>query len=505
MSRHTFSIILFITILQLCGSMQILGQLEIYSEQDIQNQQLLIETIQLKNQAKYEEALNKIDKLILQDPANSTAYFERSRLMVLIKNDVEATRAAVEAYTLESTNFWIADHLASLYVDGNQFEHASAIYDQMSKLNPGDEDIHYKAAYCYLKAGKSNKALQVLNALESNVGVRKEISQKKFDIYVGIEKPKKAIRELELLIDRYPENTQYMYNLASYLMQTGEKDYADIWFTKILEIDPKNKSAKLALQLNESKAGSDVSYLYSIRGLIENRSIPLDNKIMELIPYVEKNAALEDEALDQIMMDLVHLLEQVHPAEAKVYALKGDIYFNAGAYEEAKAAFLKSLNFDRSVYSVWANLMHSCYYVADAYSLATYSEQAIDFFPNQPLSYYYFGKAQWMNKKPEEAVQWMNEGLLITSRNNPLRFDIQNDLIQIFIQMDNPDEAQKILDRLIDEPIFLKHPNLLETAGDLAFNKGLSEEALDWWTKALQAGNQNPRLKEKIGQKQLIK
>jgi tetratricopeptide (TPR) repeat protein len=310
---------------------------------------------------------------------------------------------------------------------------------------------------------------------------------------------------LEKLIEVHPENTQYMYNLASYLMQTGDKKKADEWFQKILVIEPDHKSAKLALQLNDSKAGSDVSYLYSIRGLIENRAIPLDNKILELIPYVEKNAGLEDAALDQILMELVNLLEQVHPAEAKVYALKGDILFNAGSYGQAKEAFVQSLNFNRSIYSVWANLMHCCFYLEDADQLAAYSEQAIDFFPNQPLSYYYFGKSHWMKGDQEKAVEWLKEALMISGRNNTLRYDIQNDLIQLYIQLNKQEEGQKILDRLRTDGVFSKHPVLLETAGDLAFSQGLSEEAIEWWTKSMNAGNQNPVLKEKIAQKKLIK
>jgi predicted Zn-dependent protease len=500
---------LFITLLT-CGLLafgftQMIGQVKFYSEQEVQNEQLLIEAIQLKNQAKFEEALEKTDQLIRLEPENSVAFFERSRIMVLMKNDVEAIRSANEAYSLESNNYWIADHLASLYIDNSNFENASEIYSSMASLNPRDEDVHYKAAYCYLKSGNTNKALGILNNLENQMGIKEEISQKKFDIYIGIEKPKKAIKELEKLINRYPENTQFIYNLASYLMQTGDKDKADEWFKKILDIDPEHKSAQLALQLNDSKAGSDISYLYSIRGLIENRSIPLDNKILELIPYVEKNANLQDEALDQILLELVRLLEKVHPAEAKVYALKGDILINTAAIDQAKEAYIQSLNFDRSVYSVWANLMYACFYLEDAEKLAAYAEQAIDFFPNQPLSYYYFGKSHWMRGQQDNAIKWMKEGLVISGRNNTIRYDIQNDLIQLYIQLNTLENAQKILDKLSQDPMFSKHPILLETAGDLAFSQGLTIEAIDWWTKALKAGNQSPLLKEKINQKKLIK
>lgn len=481
------------------------GQVKVFSEQEVQNQQLLIEAVQLKQQAKYDEAYKKIDELIRLEPGNAAAYFELSRIQILSKNIPEASKAAEEAFAIEPDNYWYGDHLASLCVEGEKYGRAAEIYTQIGKYHPRDEEIHYKAAYCYLKAGDSGKALKILDELEDNMGIRESISQKKFDIYMGIDKPKKAVRELEKLIAEYPENTQYMYNLASYLMQNGEKGKADEWFRKILELDPDHTSSRLALQLNDSKAGSDVSYLYSIRGLIENRSIPLDNKILELIPYVEKNAGLQDEALDHILLELVQLLEQVNPAEAKVYALKGDLYFNMEDFEKAKEAYIQSLNFDRSVYAVWANLLHSIYFLGDAPQLAGYAEQAIDFFPNQPLSYYYFGKSYWMRGKQEKAIENMKEGLLISGKNNPLRYDIQNDLIQLNIQINNLNEAQRILDRLEKEELFQVHPILLETAGDLAFIQGKKEEAIQWWTRAEKAGNKNPLLKEKIGQKKLIK
>ena len=481
------------------------AQVSIYTEEQIQNQNKFIQILQLKNQAKYDLALEGITTLVGKDPKNASFHFEQSRIHSILEDLENAVKSAEIAFDLDQNNHWFGEHLAVLYMDLERFEEAADTYAKIAELHPKNDEIHYKAAYCYLKANKASQALTVLNKLEKEIGIRSEISQKKFDIYSNIGKDKKAIAELEKLVKVYPSNTKFLYNLGSYLMQKGDKDKADIWFKKILVIDPEHQAAQMALKIDDSKAGSDISYLRSIKGVIMNRAVPLDNKIKELIPYVEKNAGLEDEALTAALLDLVNMLEKLHPAEAKVYAIKGDILFNAAKIKQANEAYIMSLGFNRAVFAVWSQVMHTSFMLADAEKLAAYSEQAIDFFPNQAISYYYHGKSYMLRQQFTSATSWFQEAQMIAGKSNPIRYDISNELAIAYIQIGNIKKASAQLVGIADDPIFRLHPGLLETAGDIEYYSDNIDGAIELWSLALKAGNQNPRLAEKIELKKIVK
>jgi hypothetical protein len=81
-------------------------------------------------------------------------------------------------------------------------------------------------------------------------------------------------------------NIDYKYLAASYCKTKGMDDKALVYYKQILEIDPSDSRARLALAGTEKQNGDKVAYLQSISPIMSNPSLGIDVKIQELIPYV---------------------------------------------------------------------------------------------------------------------------------------------------------------------------------------------------------------------------
>lgn len=540
------------------------------TEKDAQTQEIFIDANKERLLGNWEKAATKFREVLERDSKNDAAAYELARVYEAMKDLEKAVPYAKNAVEWGPDNPWYKKYLAELYQKTNKDLDAAGLYEQLAKAEPYNAEYYFQWAYFLVRAGKPENAIKVYDQLEKLIGINEEVIRQKHTLYLGMGNYKKAGKELENLIARFPKSVGPRHLLATFYEQTGEKEKAAQVYKEILSMDPHDARAKIALA-EEAKGNDDIRFLNSMKPVFENPATSLDTKIKEILPYIKQLADTGDKNLGNSLLALTSLLETVHPQSAKALAALGDVLFYTGQKDKALEKYNECLELDNSVWPVWEQVLYIYADKKDFDNLVKYSESALDIFPNQALAHFLNGYAYNGKGNYEEALDAFQQALIMSSKNPRLRYEVLNETglayfnLKKYAQSDNAfEEALKINP---DEPAALKNyafclasrgeqldkakqlaahlletapgvpahedamafvlykmkdfknakslldralqnggdsdPSVLEHLGDVCFQLGAVNEAMQYWQKAIESGGNSAVLKKKAAEGKL--
>jgi tetratricopeptide (TPR) repeat protein len=439
-----------ITILALLISLQGFAQPDRLSEKEVELQQLLIDASKEKMLGNYEAAITLLTQVLKQDEQNGVAAFELARIYEATGDMQRAIEYAERSTDADPENIWYHRFLADLYQNANQNTKAAAVFEHIIELEPNVDFNYYRWAFFLVKSGAIKKAIKVYDQLEERSGINEEIIRRKHALFLGTGDFKKAAAELERLTTAFPNDIDYRYLLADFYEQINQAEKAKKVYADILKIDPDNGRAKLALSGAPKETTDDEKYLASLQPAFERADVNIDLKIGKILPLIQKAADTEDERLALAVLQLTKILEEKHPTEAKAYAASADLLYYAGRWEEALAKYKKALELDDTVFLLWEQSMLIYYQTKDYLTLRSFSEEALDFFPNQAIAYYYYGVASNQLGYSNEAIPLLQQAVLMSGKNPDLNNAIKRQLALAFNETENYAASDKILAELAD-------------------------------------------------------
>ncbi len=470
-------------------------------EEEVNIQKIFIDATKDKLLGKYEEAIVLYKEVLKLDKNNHAAAYEMARLYEVLDKDEKALTSIKMACALDANNEWYKMLLADLYHKNNKNKEAASIYEDLSKANPTSEFFYSKWAFHLISAKEIDKGIKVYNDYEKKFGVTEEVVRKKHALYLGQGNPKKAEAELKKLIKRFPRAVEYHHLLAGFYTQTGQDDKASETYNTILDLDPENAKAKIAIAGKNKTGNNDIMYLTSLIPVFEKQDVNIDLKIKELFPYINKVAETKDDELKVATLNLAKILSQVHPEEAKSFSIYGDLLYYTGNTDDAVSKYKKTIELDKTVFTVWEQLMYIYHEQNDMESLLNITNDAMDLFPNKAKACYFNGVANSEMNNHKDAINIFRQALMMTAKNPRLKLDILTKIGRSYYMTKKYDKAEKSLtDALEMNP---KDPTALEYYGDLLFTNGKVAEAVNQWKAAMKNGSKNKDLQEKINKKSL--
>lgn len=510
------------------------GQEEVarLSEEDVNIQKVFIEASREKILGNYENAAFLYKEVLKRDNKNHAAAYELSRIYDTLNKDDKALASIKTAVLLDTDNYWYKSFLADLYKKTGQDLLAADVYEGLVGQDPNNEYFYFRWAYFLVRGNEINKAIKVYDALEKRVGISEEIVRRKHTLYLGAGNNKKAAKELERLIEAYPEEIEYYHLLAGFYEQIGEQDAANEIYKQILAIDSNDVKANIAAAAF-NKGDSDMTYLHSLKQVFAQTDVDIDVKIKELFPYVNKVADSGDKDLAMAALELSTILEEVHPEEAKAFSVSGDLLYYSDRKKEALEKYEKTIQLDDNVYLVWEQIMYIYADEKDYEKLETVAEEVMDIFPNQATAYYFNGLALARQEQYQSAISVLDQALLMSGNNVRLQFDVLSLLGEVhYANKDykksdtayekalklNP-QAAKVLDAYSNSlsnrgenldkarvysqqanELKPKNPQYQDTHAMILFKLKSYELAKEWLDKALiNGGNNYPDILEHYG------
>jgi tetratricopeptide (TPR) repeat protein len=498
----------------------------------------------------YQEAL-KWDR-------NPAIYYALAKDYAALGKHATAAEHAREAVRLDSTNLTYREALADLYINTYQHELAIQEYEAIVRLDSTATSAWYTLARLY-QSSKPLRALEIYERLLDREGENWELLLQSAELYRALGRYDEAAERYRRMADLDPSNRPLQRQLAEMYGRAGKFEKALAILESLLELDPNDLDvvatlADLYLDRNEypkaldlyqkllqrQQSNPEVKLRVGIAyyGMVQ-RDSTLIPKARAIFEEVEKE--LPDDWRAPLHLGALALMEKRDSTasgyfervtklaawNADAWWFLGNIYFERGEYQtvvETMGRAIRNVPKDYRLY-----LLSGL-----AYSQLGMSEQAITAFekslelnPNDAntlgsLALTYDGKEQFAKSDslyeralridPNNSLILNNYSYSLAERGiqleralemakravaaEPTNASYLDTLGWIYYKLQQWKEAERYIAAAVatGRASAVVHEHL----GDVYFQLGEKEKAMEYWKRALEMNQSNQALREKI-------
>ena len=443
---------------------------DLTEEQKIELDRNYIGGTQQKMLQNLDDAVLLFLKCLQTDPSIAAVHYQLADVYYMKRMYVDAEKYINNAIKLDKNNIWFFKLQADIYESQRKYAKAAEVYIYLSNQ---ENEVQYllRSAYFFLLVKDYKKALGVLNKAENVIGVNEEIIQQKEQIYLSTNKLGKALDEVKKLIKANPGVTKYEGMLAElYMMNKQESKALEIYFA-ILKREPNNGFAAFALSdYYQTQKDFEQWYLYLKKG-ISSDDVEVKSKLRMLVPFVSDKFF---DNQDERNMEMVNLFAKAHPNEATAFIIRGDLLIQKDLFVDAREEYYKGLAIEPGAFAAWQQVVFCNTSLNDQEAMQKDCIKAIEYFPNEPLFYYYASYASYRLKDYDAAITHATNGVAITVDNDEMKEQFYS------MMADAAHYARKHeLTDSIYELVLQKNPNNAYALNNYAYFLSLRKAKLD--------------------------
>lgn len=384
-------------------------------------------------QEKYHDAIKILETLLQEDRRNHAVAYQLSKAYYALDQKQKSYEFIDRAVRLEPANIWYRLFKTKILEEEARYLEAAAEYHELIQLEPSEFEFYKQKANNLSRAGNYIEAAETLANYENEFGTFEEILQRKYDLYMAAGQLDLAAEEIEQLCLISPNNTYYLHLLAAYYATKNQTHISDSLYLKILQIDPSDFKATIALQSGRHNNIGYAERLATLAPIIENPKINVDAKILELMPLLE---SFDDLAPGEIK-DLISICQQLtitHPQNAKSFSIYGDVLKLNKQYLEAIQQYSSSLSLDKSNFAIFDEKIYLHFLLGQFQEMIKTIELALDYYPNQVKLYLWSSLAFMYSGKPDRALQELQHARLMAQNSPALlaRVEIYSGIAHLF-------------------------------------------------------------------------
>ena len=524
--------------------------------------------VNLTSQNKLDSAFAAFQRCREIDSKNAAVYFELSKILQFKKESERAFVYLQAAIDLAPDNMQYREVQLAFFVGQKRFNEAIDGYVKLSKRKPSNETYLYNLYELYGATKQPKKQIKVLDQLEKLNGVTEEVVFEKLGLLLQVGNSKRVETEIQKLIAKFPRESSYVTLLGDFYRETGREKKGLACYQKVLLNDSTDGYGLTAMaSYYTAKNQPEKANELMLRALTDKR-LPIENKLKWVRSYVvdlaqkkedERISSLfstlftlypdEEEVLKLHVDYLIHKRElvsaiaqqrrllELNPTDedywqtlltlesepytpAKVLQVTNEAlayfplspnwyYQKAGAqmqlnlFDDALVTIDSALTFvesiDKRIKGMFLALKADVFISQKKYKPAfTYYDQSLEFDPANAMTQnnyaYYLALTNGDLRKAERLIS-------DAVKSDPKNATFLDTYAWVLFMRQDYRSAKFYQERAIDldsDKVILEH------YGDILFALGEVDEAMRWWQKSLDAGNESAILKEKIAQKQYI-
>lgn len=445
-----------------------------YTEEEIKVDDLFLQGITQKELGNHSEA-KEILKTVLEltggkyPPADyylAEVYFQNKEF----DNAISHAEKAVEQ---EPENLWFQIGKAQLYQKLSQYDKAARTYEKIVKANPEKEPCYFEWANSLLAQKDYDGALNVMDKYEKRFGISEPVSMQKRNLYLGLGKTEDAIKEVEKLQAAFPFSTRYNAILAETFMTQKNYTKAKQYYDQILRYHPEDPHIHLSLANFHQLTGNMEQSYEELKKGFANPNLDYKTKISlwESIFGNQTPTPSQQQQTDT----LLNILLATHQTEAEAFSLAGNVLFSMRHFDPARKILKTAHEKGDRTYRLFEQLIFlETLNNGSEKKLIEYCEEAIEYYPEQPLPYLFKGNALvYESKDYEQGVQILETGLNWVIGNVMMESDFHSALGEAYHHLKNYPQS----DRNFRKAILLQPENYL-TQNNFAYYLSLRGENL---------------------------
>lgn len=393
----------------------------------------------------YTSASGHFNKIIALDPGNAAAYYELATLNYRQNKLLDAGVYLKKAVALAPENAWYLRLEAEVYKRNGNMEALIEVFDRLIKLEPSSSDYYFDRANANFIAGKVEEAKKGYQEIEQKFGPSEQLSLARQRLTLQDNKNSGAGDVAKIIAENPAEIKNYLY-LSGLLLEQNKKEEALELLQKAKAIAPDHFEVDLAIaDIYQAQKKNDLAIL-PLKSAFGNAAMPVENKIKiiaAMLPRFRNQTVAKDAtALAQIAM-------QVHPDNAKLQILMGDVYYQQGSLSAAKSAYEQALKISDQLYVAWEKLLAIQTLLGQYQEAVRTGEDALSIYPNQAILYYYHAFALHRNGQNAEAGLEIKSALQLDGDDNNLKAMIFALQAEVFIDQEKLKEADLAFDKAI--------------------------------------------------------
>jgi tetratricopeptide (TPR) repeat protein len=362
----------------------------------------------------YTKSLVFFQRSLELDPDNAAINYKIAEIYNLNGDLENALIHASEAVRLQGENKYYYLLLAEVYKKQTDYAKAAEIYEQLIEKIPGNEQYLFETATLYIYLNQLDEALRCYDKIEEKYGINEQVTLQKQNILLKQNKLELVIIEGEKLIAAFPGEPKYVANLASKYIANDLYTEATELLEEAIEDFPDNPLLLSQLAEVYMKTGRMEESKEIVKLIFEDPDYNLQGKMQFMAGYFGKELTDSEK---EYVIDLGNKIISYHPDEPDAYAIVGDLQQSLNNQEEARNLYLKSLQLNPSNFNAWQNVLDYELRNNEFDSVIVHAEEAITYFPNQALAYFYGGTAYLSQNKYKKAVQMLEQGKKLASSN----------------------------------------------------------------------------------------
>ena len=386
--------------------------------------------LKAKSLEDFDVALKHFEKCIKLDDKNAIPFYEAALINARNGSYDLATEQIKIAVKLDSKNRWYALSYAEILFSNQDFTNSAIQYKKLITLEPGNKELYFMLADTYIYANDFRKAIGVYDDLEKHKGVDKMLCMQKHKLYREINDMKGAIKELESILNFFPEDIEAMEILSELYLLNDEKESAFALFKKIAIIAPNNGRVHLTLADYYRENGDNESSFEELKLAFKSSKLNIDTKVRILVSYYQL-LAINKEIKEQAYV-LSDLMIKAHPQDLKARAVYADILYTDNKFQEAKEQYLLVLEKDKDKSQVWSQVLFIQAEQSDFEGMLSTSDEALEYFPVDPLFYYFNGVSNKWFKNNENAISSLEMGVEFIVDNENLLLEFYSSLADVY-------------------------------------------------------------------------
>jgi len=471
------------------------------------------------------------EQCISIEPRNAAVHFEVGKYELNeLNNAAEALGHAKLCVESDAQNAWYQQLLAQSYASLSKYDAAIKAFREVVRLSPDNYEMLYELANVQLYANKQQDAIATYDLLESKTGIYEELSIQKHVLYEQLKQYERAGLELERLAEQYPEEPRYWGMAAQFYQRYNLKEKAVAALQNMVKADPNNGQVHWQLSEYYATQGDEKRSYEELKLAFSTTDIPIDQKVMVLMRYYTLTQQRPDRLPDAYA--LLELTEQVHPNEAKGYAMHGDFLAREGKLKDALQKYKRAVELGASMSLIWKQVLELEAELSNFDALAIDAPKALELYPLVPEFYYFNGLAQQQHKNPTKAVDAFVMGKELVVDNPVLLKRFYASLGEVYNSLKQYDKSDASFEealRIDPADVFVMNNYAyylalrkvkLDSAANLSarsnelqpgmasfedtyayvlFRQGKHEEALVWMKKAMSHGETSADMHEHMG------
>ena len=368
-------------------------------------------------QCKYREdvqgAIRNFETALHYMPNDDASMYELSEQYIHAGQLEEAFAMIQQAAALDPENKWYQMRLGQFYHNLGQFDDFIDLYETLTKKMPNDTELLSDLIDAYLITEQYDRALEKLALLETMVGQNEVLVEQQLNILKAQGNNKKLVAKLQELIQANPENPRYYAMLAQVYSEMGKNKDALKMYEKVEELNPNDPYINISLLEFYENNGNEAKAFEELVSAIRNTNLDLSTKMNVYDYWMNKHQNSAD--INEQARRCGEAFIEMYPDNRIGYLVLGSYYIVTEDAVRSKALYQKSLALDSTDFLSWQNLIISESRLAENEAVRDHAIAALQYYPMQPVFYWYAGVASAVLGINDDAVSYLEKGRRYTS------------------------------------------------------------------------------------------